>query len=543
MSHANSGAERTGIPPIPATAQIDGSLYRGLQPLPGLDRQLSAALGADQAGAKPRLEHGDEGAARRAGVGAADAGPAPGAGDHRLGTAREQRFRRPRDQRMCARKSGADQRRAAARADARAERGRAREVARRVSRLDRVRACGQPFPHGVAFRRSESGSCSVAGMSTCGSVWACPVCAHKVAVQRAMDLGRGIARWVAAGNSVIMATFTVSHQRTDALADVWGALQTAQRRVISGRRWQADQAEYRIAGYHRTTECTLNWENGWHPHYHVLYFIEGPVPDGHRLAALKRRLFDRWTAGLRRDGFDAGWQHGVDICPMKVDNVAALDGDIERALRENPRLAAYLSKSGAQAAAQLADGRRLALEALAHTGKTSQGGYTPFGLLGAIAELQCAAVADRRLGIDSTGTLLTDLRWCLARWREWESFSQGKRQVTVSRRDRRSGRVGLTDLLQLAAADVDDDVLAADDDHEQAEIVGVISAGDVRELRRHGVTVEELAAVLGHRGVDAVVALCDQAGVEFRRDSASIELWQHEDTLARRRAQPRTRCG
>ncbi|WP_238534755.1 protein rep [Gordonia polyisoprenivorans] len=420
----------------------------------------------------------------------------------------------------------------AARADARRERGTAREVARSVTRLDRVRQCGRPFPHGVAIRQAPSGSCSVAGVSTCGSVWVCPVCAHRIAVQRAMDLGRGIARWVAAGNSVILATFTVSHQRSDALADVWGALQTAQRRVVSGRAWQSDQAEYRIRGYHRTTECTLTWENGWHPHYHVLYFIDGAAPSASRLAGLKSRLFERWTAGLRRDGFDAGWEHGVDIRAMRIDNVAALDGDIERAMRENPSLAEYLTKSGARSAAQLTDGRRLALEALAHTGKGSQGGYTPFGLLGAIGELQSAADADATLGIESSEVLRQSLAWTVARWREWEKFSSGRRQVTMSRSDPRTGRVGLSRLLKLEVADVEDDALA-ESEPEQAVVVAVVTARDVRTLARRGVTTEHLAASVEQDGLDQVVQQCMSLGVELRLDEASIGLWEYEESLLR----------
>ncbi|MCH5643232.1 protein rep [Gordonia sp. ABSL49_1] len=403
----------------------------------------------------------------------------------------------------------------------------------------------------MAFKQTASGSCSVAGVSTCGSVWACPVCAHKIAVKRAMDLGRGIARWVAAGNSVVMVTFTVQHKRSDALADVWQALLTAQRYVVSGRQWQSDQAEYAIRGYHRTTECTFTWENGWHPHYHTLLFLQGPAPSAARLSELKSRLFKRWSLGLQRwsarlerEAFRTGWQHGIDIRPMKLENVEAFEGDVERALLESPSLADYLLKSGARSAAQLGDGRRMALEALAHTGKESQGGFTPFGLLGALAELEDAAAADRRLGISSSDELVRMQSWLAARWQEWERFSERKRQVTMSRSCRRTGKVGLVELLELTTPDVDDDVLAAEDDIDDVEVVAVMSAGDARQASARGSSVEAIAAIVERDGIAAASEHCRALGVELRVDVASLGLWEHEEEKLRRanrvRAQARS---
>ena len=356
-----------------------------------------------------------------------------------------------------------------------------------------------------------------------------------------MDLGRGIARWVADGNSVVLASFTVRHERQDSLADVWRALQTAQGRVVSGRRWQSDQSEFRIRGYHRTTECTLTWENGWHPHYHVLYFLEGPAPSEARLVALKSRLFGRWTDGLAVEGFDAGWEHGIDIRAMKLENVAAFDGDVERALAENPSLAEYLTKSGARSAAQLADGRRMALEAVAHTGKFSRGGFTPFGLLGAIAELVEARAVDAKLGIESSPKLLSAYCWLVARWREWEQFSQGRRQVTMSRSCASTGKLGLPELLGLKDADFDDVELAAEEP-EDREVVAVLSSRDARSLSERGLSVEGVAATIELSGLKVAVALCWSLGVELRTDVASLGLWEHEQAAMYRELR-RSRAG
>ncbi|GAC48723.1 protein rep [Gordonia sp. w5E2] len=445
-----------------------------------------------------------------------------------LGTKRGQRFRGS-DRNH----NGNARSRRRARAEARDERGKGRATARRITTLDRVRKCGTPFPHGAAFKVGSAGNVSVAGLSTCGSVWACPVCAHRIAVKRAMDLGRGIARWVSAGNSVVMVTFTVRHDRDDALEDVWNALMTAQRRVVSGRAWKRDQADFAIAGYHRTTECTLSWENGWHVHFHVLYFIEQRLLTAIERASLKVRLFERWTAGLRRAGFDAGWEHGIDVRAMKLENLAAHEGDIEKAMLENPSLADYLAKSGARSAAQLADGRRLALEALAHTGKTSQGGYTPFALLGMVRELEDMMSMNAKLGVASSAKLRKMWGWAKAHWEEWETFSLNRRQVTMSREDKRTGKKGLVKLLKLKDADVDDDVLAQDASVDDAEVVAVMPAESVRKLISGGKCVESLGAVLEAQGMSALQLTCTTLGVELLTDDAALGLWEFEEQRMR----------
>jgi hypothetical protein len=331
-----------------------------------------------------------------------------------------------------------------------------------------------------------------------------------------------------------MVTFTVRHERNDSLEDVWNALMTAQRRVVSGRAWKKDQEDFSIAGYHRTTECTLSWENGWHLHFHVLYFIEQRLLTAVDRASLKSRLFTRWTAGLRRAGFDASWEHGIDVRAMKLENVAAYEGDIEKAMCENPGLADYLAKSGARSAAQLADGRRLALEALAHTGKTSQGGYTPFALLGMVRELEEMMSMDAKSGVSSSRRLLDMWAWAKSRWEEWETFSLNRRQVTMSRKDKRNEqKVGLVELLKLKDADVDDDVLAQDTSVDDAEIVAVMPAESVRRLLSGGKCSESLGAVLESQGMDALKLTCAALDLELFTDDAALGLWEFEEQRMR----------
>ena len=85
-----------------------------------------------------------------------------------------------------------------------------------MTRLDRLRACGHTAVDGsgvmVRMTPGSSGSscrAGFAGLATCGSVWACPVCAAKVAAERAGELGAVLTAAGEAGHQVAMVTLTV----------------------------------------------------------------------------------------------------------------------------------------------------------------------------------------------------------------------------------------------------------------------------------------------------------------------------------------------
>src|SRR5947209_12795796 len=59
-----------------------------------------------------------------------------------------------------------------------------RQSLRRVSTLKRLRSCGLPLG-GDMVVRLKGVVHHYAGMSTCGSGWACPVCAAKIRYHRA----------------------------------------------------------------------------------------------------------------------------------------------------------------------------------------------------------------------------------------------------------------------------------------------------------------------------------------------------------------------
>ena len=47
--------------------------------------------------------------------------------------------------------------------------------------------------------RSNSGIAHYAGLTTCGSIWACPVCSAKIRNTRALEISAATAAWDFAG--------------------------------------------------------------------------------------------------------------------------------------------------------------------------------------------------------------------------------------------------------------------------------------------------------------------------------------------------------
>ena len=159
-----------------------------------------------------------------------------------------------------------------------------RQVLWDMSRIERVRKCGRvPTGEGVTVV-DHAGVAHYAGLTTCGSIWACPVCSAKIRAGRAEEIAAGAASWDQAVNSVYMITLTAPHDMGMKLSALLPVIADSFRKVISGRAWLKVKAVAGVAGTIRSIEIT-HGANGWHPHLHVLVFCRGD-PGAEGLAAL-----------------------------------------------------------------------------------------------------------------------------------------------------------------------------------------------------------------------------------------------------------------
>ncbi len=116
----------------------------------------------------------------------------------------------------------------------------------------------------------------VSGVASCGRLGVCPVCAPKVRSTRAADIEAAVEAWHALGNSVVFATFTVPHSRSDSLSSVLGNVREGWRHCIHstvGKRVMRDNSS---SGFIRSVEVT-HGSNGWHAHIHALFFVPPDV--------------------------------------------------------------------------------------------------------------------------------------------------------------------------------------------------------------------------------------------------------------------------
>lgn len=187
-----------------------------------------------------------------------------------------------------------------------------RQVLWDVSRLERVRKCGRvPVGQDVTVV-DNAGVAHYAGLASCGSIWACPVCSAKIRAGRADEIAQGAAAWDQAGNSVYMVTLTAPHDMGMRLGALLPVIADSFRRVIAGRAWLRVKAAAGVAGTIRSVEIT-HGVNGWHPHLHVLVFCRGD-PGAEGLAALGVHVRAQWHKAITGAGYRAPSDaHGVVI--------------------------------------------------------------------------------------------------------------------------------------------------------------------------------------------------------------------------------------
>lgn len=334
-----------------------------------------------------------------------------------------------------------------------------------MTSLERLRGCGHTAVDGagVTIRCTGEGDArraGFAGLATCGSVWACPVCAARIAADRAAELGAVLAAADDAGLRIALVTLTVQHHQGDSLREVWGAVTKGWGRVTSGKGWKTDSQRHGIAGWARAVEVT-HGHHGWHVHVHAVVAYRGAEADAHTLGA---SMWSRWHAGITRAGFSAiAGSGGLDVRVSQGGDLGALGR--------------YLAKQGA-------DLEGLAAEATMGAFKQAKGqNRTPFQIARAFL---------------TTGDM-TDL----ALWHEWEKVSKGRRQLTWSK--------GMRELAELGAERSDEDI-AAEEIGSSADDVLLLPGETWREVRREATRLLDLVETGGRA---ALVAHLDTLGLAW----------------------------
>lgn len=329
-----------------------------------------------------------------------------------------------------------------------------RSAAARALPKERVAKCGrQALGPMVDIRNGKFGA-HFAGLVTCGSIWACPVCAAKIAETRRHEVAETIAAHIAAGGSVRMATFTVPHSRLQTARELRQLVSKTYTKIFTGAPWKRNKARVDLAGMVRSLEVT-HGSNGWHPHIHALFFIPAGVAES-AVEAFGDFLFDRWSRNVEKAGYG--------LCNRSVWRFEQT--------QETEKAGDYLVKWGADR--ELTQG---------HMKTAKGGGRSPWQILEGVR-------GGRKVDI--------------MLFREYAAAFKGARFLTWSR--------GLREYYGLREPLTDDDA-TLEDPEEESPRIGRLPRHVFKKVERKGLAAKLLDVVESEPNWPAVVIFLQRHGV------------------------------
>jgi len=188
-------------------------------------------------------------------------------------------------------------------------------AARRLLPKNRVSWClrrPNKDAQGVSVHKSAVyGTAHFGDLITCSRIWECPVCAAKISERRRNELSKIVQAHKAAGGTVLLITLTYSHHREDILNHLLIKQSKALVYFYSHRDYKNLKSKYSKIGRVRALEVNHGQSNGWHPHIHELWFMNGQIDGYHDL---KLEIYQLWRkACLRFDLGEPSLKHGVDV--------------------------------------------------------------------------------------------------------------------------------------------------------------------------------------------------------------------------------------
>jgi hypothetical protein len=345
----------------------------------------------------------------------------------------------------------------------------------RASKVQRIRQCGRSpvSSAGSVSLRVREGLAGYAGVQHCGSVWSCPVCAARILVHRALEIGAVLGEAIRQGHPLGFVTLTMRHERAQALSLLWQAAAKGWSRAITGRGWVA--VEQSVEGWVRVWEVT-HGANGWHVHVHLVVVL-APGSGAADLNVVAGGMFERWSRGLVAAGLAAPLRKGQDW-------------HLAEGSEASSQLADYLAKS-----VQLGGLGAVAAEARREALAAGLGLELTHGQPGrARADLATRPVWALLDDLAETGEASA-----LARWHEWEAGSKGKRQVGWS--------VGLRERFAPSIEDVTDQAIVDQAVGDETDDVAAWTPDEWAEFIAHPTRATDLLDAAQHGGREAVHAL------------------------------------
>ena len=314
--------------------------------------------------------------------------------------------------------------------------------------------------HGEIGIKKFQGSAFYTGLSTCGNVFSCPICAGKVGQRRGTELRAAFEGAKSLGLHVSMLTFTVPHYAGDKMLTVSRALRDALEAFWSeftikntnekkgNMGWKH---RFRVVGNVRSLEVRFG-SNGPHPHFHLLVFSEVPIPSSEQ-----EFLLSVWKRVCLRVGLSEPNSHGVDV-------------------QDGSKAGEYINKLGSDDEfVRTGDGQQVTWDAADEMtkGHTKKGRFSlgAFDLLRVCARDPEAIELGERVFSRSGQSLY---RHCRFLFRDYVHALKGASQIKFSR--------GLRKLLGVCPEKTDEEL--ASETQEEATDFCIISTDEWRVIMR-----------------------------------------------------------
>ncbi len=350
---------------------------------------------------------------------------------------------------------------------ARIQRWEARAFLWRESQNKRVRTCGRysVLPDQTVQVRSNGVAVGFAGLATCGSVWACPVCNSKINAVRRLEMGVMIATCQSEGGSLAFGARTLRHNASQALGPLMASQSQTWNAVTVDLSTRKLRKELGFIGYSRAAEVTIG-KNGWHPHVHPLYFFNRQVTPK-QIEQLQAVEFSAWANKAVRLGLEAP----LDI----AQHMHLVSGE-----EASEQVGKYFTKAGMHSADSVA---WELTSSQTKTGRQFQKTISPWVLLS---------------GARSGDADALDL------WHEYERSSKGKRALTHSR--------GLRSRFGLLAEATDEEIVEAEIGSSEDAVFDV---ADWAPVRRRPSLGPNLLSAVKRGGMSAGKKFCAKNGIEI----------------------------
>lgn len=171
----------------------------------------------------------------------------------------------------------------------------------------------QNEPVGV-FYNPERQTANYGNLARCGNLWGCPVCASIISENRKKETKKAMEWWQKEHNgSVLLLSLTAPHTSADDVKGLKKSIQKAYRYLMKGtRKSQELFRRYGIQHYISVFEVT-HGQNGFHPHFHVLLFMNYHVSDP-KNSIMREEFYSVWKDACLKAGLDApSFDHGLDL--------------------------------------------------------------------------------------------------------------------------------------------------------------------------------------------------------------------------------------